>query len=358
MGKPLKFEALLLQILVAHLYSINAEHQSRRIFNGGRAIRQVTPYGPLRPRFKPFAHKGGPPDVQGVWTGDRYIGLLAPGDGFVSTVYLEDGTFQQQMGRYLSWECTKEKGVYIATANREDTYSNGTIEFRQRCEVGKVDLEEGVYYWKSSADQCPDPDSSDFNNPLNRVDSTFFPGVSTLYCTGNAGAGYTNVGKAGLAAIRPEGVTTGSPLPPPLNPSAAFPPTFAQPSGPKDNAGIWYGDEARSGELVTSDGSFSSVALLPDGTYLSVLGVFASHNCTGTGAYVGSASYTQTYQNLKRVSSTGCTSGVVDLEAQTYTWSPVDDGSKSCPDENSLKFTLNRVATSEALPTPASYACT
>ncbi|KAH7615571.1 hypothetical protein Ndes2526B_g09680 [Nannochloris sp. 'desiccata'] len=356
MENPLKFWALLLQILVEHVYSTNAEHQPRRIFNGGRAM-QATPYGPRKPSFKPFAHKGGPPDVEGVWTGDRYIGLLPPGDGFASTVYLEDGTFQQQMGRYLSWECTNESGVYIATAIRADTYSNGTIEYRQRCEVGKVDLAEGVYYWKSSADECPSIDSSDFNNPLTRVkDSISFPGASTLYCNGNAGAGFTNVGEAGLDAIRTDGVFTGPPLPPPLDPNASFPPKFAQPSGPKDISGIWYSDESRTGELIDSDGSFSSVALLPDGTFMTVLGLFNSNNCTGPGMYSGSITYTQTYQDLKRVSSDGCTSGAVDLEAQTYTWSSAN-GPRNCPNENSIKFTFYRAGTSEALPTPASYAC-
>lgn len=319
---------------------------------------QATPYGPPKPRFKPFAHKGGPPDVQGVWTGDRYVGLLPPGDGFASTVYLEDGTFLQQLGRFLSWECTDEPGVYIATTIREDTYSNGTLVYRQRCEVGKVDLAKGLYYWKSSAEECPSPDSSDFNNPNTRVKSTSFPGRSTLYCTGNAGSGFANVGKAGLDGIQREGVSNGPPLPPPLDADASFPPKFAQSSGPKDISGIWFGDESRTGELVTSDGSFSSVALLPDGTFLNVLGRFNSHNCTGPGAYSGSISFTQTSQNSKskKVSSDGCTSGAVNLEAQTYTWSSAD-GPK-CPNEDSTKFILNRVGTSEALPTAASYSCT
>jgi hypothetical protein len=343
--------------MLAQFLLINA-HQPSRTFGGGRALR-ATPYGPsAKPRFPPFAHKGGPPDVQGVWTGDRYIGLLPPGDGFASTIYQEDGTFQEQMGRYLSWECTSEAGVYISTTIREDTYSNGTIEYRQRCEVGKVDLEKGIYYWKSSADECPDPkDSSHYNTPLYRVkNSTSIPGVSTLYCTGNAGDGYPNVGKAGLDAIKPEGVINGPPLPPPLDPNSSFPPKFSQLSGPTDISGIWYSDASRTGELITSDGSFSSVAYLPDDTFVEILGLFNSHNCTGQGAYSGSITFTKTYQDLKRVSSDGCTSGIVDLQAQTYTWASAD-GNK-CPEEKSMKFTLDRASTSEALPTPASYTCT
>jgi hypothetical protein len=265
----------------------------------------------------------------------------------------------QQMGRYLSWECavTEEPGVYIATTIREDTYSNGTIEYRQRCEVGKVDLAKGEYFWKSSAEVCPTPDAENFNTPLERVkNSTAIPGASNLFCTGkNAGAGYTNVGSAGLDAIRPDGVLNGPPLPPPLDPNASFPPKFSQSSGPSDISGIWYSDESRTGELVASDGSFSSVAYLPDDTFLEVLGLFNSHNCTETGAYSGSITFTQTFQDLKRVSADGCTSGIVDLEEERYTWAAADAG--KCPDENSMKFPMKRAATSESLPTATSYIC-
>ena len=352
----LQIRNLLNIVFFVALTSSTSAIQSKRTFAGGRGLR-ATPYGPASKKFPPFANKGGPPDVTGVWSGDRYIGILPPGDGFASTVYLEDGTFQQQMGRYESWECTAEPGVYIATAVREDTYSNGTIEYRERCEVGKV-LAEGVYYWKSSADQCPEPNDSSFNTPLYRVkNSTSIPGVFTLYCTGNAGAGFTNVGKSGLDAKRPVGVTSGSPLPPPLDPNAPFPPVFAQSSGPTDLIGIWYSDESRTGELIAPDGSFSSVAYTLDGTFKETLGRFNSYNCTGPGAYVGSISFTQTSQDLKKVSSVGCTSGSVDLKADTYTWSPASRDN-TCPDENSPKFTLDRVNSSMALPTPTSLTCT
>jgi hypothetical protein len=365
MGRTLLFGVVLLQILAVNVCFTHAKliDVPRRTF-GGRALR-ATPYGKSPPatpsiqnRFQPFANKGGPPDVQGVWTGDRYIGILPPGDGFVSTIYLAENSWMQQMGRYLSWECTSQTGVYQATTIREDTYSNGTIEYRQRCEVGKVDLDAGVYYWKSSAEVCPDPnDSTNYNTPLKRVkNSNSIPGVKSLYCTGNnPGAGFTNIGKAGLDKIRPEGVYNGEALPPPLDPNAPFPPKFSNPSGPNDISGIWYSDSSRTGELIDQKGSFSSVAYLPDDTFMSVLGRFNSNNCTGAGMYSGSITFTQTFQDLKRVSANGCTSGAVDIIGETYTWAAADPG--KCPDKKSMSYTLNRAATSEALPAATTYEC-
>ena len=108
--------------------------------------------------FPPFANLGGPPDLSGSLYQEEsgYIGMI-DSSGFTSSLYLGDGQYMLQMGRYVSWECTGIPGEYRATVLRRDIYSNGTIEVASRCEKGKV-FAPNVYYWLSSTTECPTVD--------------------------------------------------------------------------------------------------------------------------------------------------------------------------------------------------------
>lgn len=331
-----------------------SSHASRRL--------RATPYGggsPNKaPTFKAFAYKGGPPDIVGVFQSDVYIGIL-PNGAFASTIYLGNNNnkddFMQQIGRYTSWECTSVPGVYIATTERADIYSNGTRYYAQRCEIGKVDLEAGIYYWESSPDKCPDPATATWNTPLYRVESKAFPGATTQYCKGQAGTGFDNVGKAGVQTKQPFDtlVRVGEPIPPPLH--KPEPPAFKNKGGPGETSGIWYSDELKMGELVTED-AFSSVQLQEGDILATVLGRFNSYQCSGAqGGYDSSLSFTQTFQNLTEVSSQGCTSGVVDLAADTYDFRA--GNSNKCPAADAFVFHLKRANSSDALPTATEYTC-
>ena len=90
---------------------------------------------------------------------------------------------------------------------------------------------------------------------------------------------------------------------------------------------------------------FSSIQLLPDSTFQSVLGRFNSFNCTGPGAYIGSISYSIIQQNMTVVSATGCDSGSVDLQESVYKWQAGEVA--TCPDGNAKTYQLNRAATSQ-----------
>lgn len=319
-------------------------HNEKRSFEGRRRL-HLRPYGPSpnAPSTMPtLAYKGGPPDAVGIWQSDSYIGIIQPA-GFASTLVLPDGTYQAQIGRYTSWECTVMPNVYMATVQRADIYNNGTIVYNERCEIGKIDIEQGLYFWKSSTTGCPDPATAQWDMPNYRVTSVKIPGPTAITCTGVKGSGFENEGTAGLVTAKRTGVTSGSPLPPALKPSP-FPPVFSQSGTPADVIGIWYGDETQIGELVSKEG-FSSVQLLPDTTFMQVLGRFNSYNCTGSGAYTGSISYSIIYQNMTIASAAGCTSGTVNLQDNKYKWAAGSDA--ACPDFNSMNYELKRANTSQ-----------
>ena len=290
----------------------------------------------------------------GVWESDRYIGILTNTAGFASTVFLPDGGFEQQLGKYTSWECTDVPGVYIATVLRGDTYSNGTRAFTEFCEVGQITPDFQTYFWNSSKVACPDPKTTDFTIPLYRVTSKAFPAPKSLYCDGTAGTGFNNGGKAGLTGKRPFGSVDGPPLPPPLllltnNNVTSFPPTFVNSGGgPGDVVGIWWSDERRTGELVDKD-YFSSIALQPDGTFLEVLGEFYSYECINggePGSYKAALTFTLTQQDFTDSDGQGCTTGTVDLDKNTYVWSAADP--VVCPGKGAPVYYMKRANTSEA----------
>jgi hypothetical protein len=330
-----------------------------RRFQGQRHLHQATPYGPpgAQGRLPTFAHAGGPPDVTGVFYADNYIGFVSHG-GFVSTVLFPDSNFQSQMGRYTTWECTDQPGGYIATSHRVDTYSNGTVDYQKRCEVGRIDLEKGVWYWNSQIDGCPDP-ADVVNQVFPSNESTALPAAKKLFCTGdNPGSGFSNTGPLGLDLKQNKyqlGTTVnGPPLPPPLE-GGPPPPVYKNAGGSPDAVGIWFSDEKTTGEVKTLEG-FSSIQLIPGG-FMDVLGRWNTYECgDAPGAYKASISYTQIKQDMTKNSGDTCTDGVVDLASNEYTWQPGEG--RGCPGPSTPEYPVKRVTDSKVIPTPTKLTCT
>ena len=304
-----------------------------------------------------FAYLGGPPDARGSWSTDSYLNLQDD-SGFVSTLYLSNGDFVQQMGRFLNWQCTDKKGGYISKMLRTDTYSNGTVITAEYCEVGEVLIEQGIYRWNNSATYCPDPNNTVYTVPNTRVPFSRLPAPTNYTCTGVAGSGRNTQGGPGLVRrFASPGITRGPALPPPLSPNTSFPPVFSSPGGPADLSGVYFSDAMTTGELATGNGTASSIQLLDDGTFTSVFIRFNSYNCTGSpGSYESSISYTQTFQNLTRASGEGCSSGTVDLTTEVYGWSPAENG--QCPPVGGEPaLIMKRVRDSPRLPTATANTC-
>lgn len=327
---------------------------SPRAFRAGRRRLAATPYGPPPSRLPRFAYSGGPPDAAGAWAAPNFVNFQSA-SGFVTSVYLgdTDSPFQQQMGRFESWECAGGLGRYIATSLRADTYQNGSVVVTPHCEVGQVNLETGLYFWYATTDGCPDPATVQFTDPSRRIASKSLPGAAKYVCTGAEGLGVdAPAGGPGLApSVRAGTRNAGTTLPPPLDSSNAdFPPVFGRKEGPNDLTGVWFSDAFATGELVAPDGSIASVGLMPDGTYTSVLVRFNSYKCVSgsPGAYQASISFTQTFQNLTTVSGAGCTAGAVAPRPGRgrYTWTPASD--TACPALGSEPlFDMRRVLESD-----------
>lgn len=312
--------------------SVTAQHPVGHRHYEGRALR-ATPYGPSPSKFPKFKYTGGPPDAAGVWTNDAGI-CLHTGYSFVSTYYVGNGNpFQNQYGRYLSWECTSLEGVYIATVLRKDTYNNGTVVVQEHCEVAKV--QDGTYFWTSSTTECPDPQTAEFpSDPTNLflVPSTALPGAASLICTGTEGSGANNNGPAAPPRTMKRGTVNGAPLPPALEP-ADFPPVFPRSGGPQAASGVWFSDSATIGNLISTGGMISSVALKGEGAEDMFTATFARYNsyeCGDGGAVKASFSFsTISGDKIKVSSAVGCTTAAVDLEEGTYSWTLADP--ETCP---------------------------
>jgi hypothetical protein len=341
----------------------------------GRRLR-ATPYGPAPTPSNPsattfppkFVNKGGSPDIAGVWHSDTYVGIVRP-SGFVSTIYQPDdaNTWMVQMGRWLSYECTGvADGQYIAATLRRDTYSNGTIVTKRRCEVGQIWFEDngrGKYGWNSSDLVCPDPKTVQFNLPNYRVPNDSIH--SRLSYTCRKGGPSKAVDTFGVGGLELEGsvddaAASASELPPPLDTNANFPPVFANKGAPAEISGAWLaapggGDAAISIELVDQTG-FSNIQELADGRFASVLGRFDSYNCSGPGEYIAALSFYIAQQNATSASAAACTAGKVDLKAEQYSW--ITSNSQTCPGlTNDGDTKMVRAFSSNALPSATSLTC-
>lgn len=216
--------------------------------------------------------------------------------------------------------------------------------------MGKVEKGPSgwVYSWNGSDTACPTVQTVEYNLPLDRVESSSFPDPTTIVCTAGANpTGLNTIGKPGLDGAGTPGISQGPVIPPPFQPKA-FPPQFSTPGGPADAEGIWFDDAKTTAELV-GNSTFSSVALLADNTFLTVLGRFDSFNCTGIpGTYEASLTYTLTPQKSgTSTSGVGCTAGTVDLSANTYEWQPAN--ATACPDVplTNPAYSMKRVGASQ-----------
>ncbi|WPT11628.1 hypothetical protein PSENEW3n2_00005128 [Picochlorum sp. SENEW3] len=238
--------------------------------------------------FPPFANEGGPIDLTlSLYESQTsYIGMLLP-SGFVSSLYLGDGQFMMQMGKFLSWECTGNEGEYRATLIRRDIFSNGTVVVANRCELGKITPE--FYYWVSSTVTCPEvgtafPESSE-TTILYDTTTIAPPNFSNLTC--KQGATVTGLNTTGTAGLDPVylnelgvySLNTTIPPPPRAVPGVYTPPPFQYKGITPVVNGIWdlaYADAFRT---IASDGFCIILYNKTLNTFTQALGKYDSYEC-------------------------------------------------------------------------------
>lgn len=260
----------------------------------GQFVAELVPQASVDPEFvyntsfPPFANQGGPIDLTlSLYESETsYIGMLLP-SGFVSSVYLGDGEFMMQMGRYLSWECTGNNGEYRATLIRRDIFSNGTVVVANRCELGKIT--EQSYYWVSSTVTCPEvgtefPASSE-TTILYDTTTILPPDFNNLTCAQGANVtGLNTTGNAGLDPMYSNelgvySLNTTIP-PPPMAVDGVYTPPPYQYKGitPVVN-GIWDLAYANAFRTIASDG-FTIISYNETlDTFLQSLGKYDSYEC-------------------------------------------------------------------------------
>jgi len=291
-------------------------------------------------KFPEFKNKGGPIDLSGSLYADGYVGLITP-SGFTSSVYLGDGVYQMQMGRYLSWECTGKEGEYRATVLRRDIYSNGTLYIKEHCEIGLIQAPDS-YYWISSVEECPDPETVDFSSTQRDtflLNSSILPAPNfgNLTCsTGADPSGLDTSDGPGLslkdAKIGEQYL--GSMVPPPLERNSTFPPVFSYPGITSEVHGVWEIPAANSFRTIAGDG-FSIVTYDAEkDVFQQALGRYNSYTCLNgsTPGYRSSAS--QSSFNESGVvyfgTGAGCSAGVfLDSEVKEVS---IAAGLESCPE--------------------------
>eukprot|EP00890_Picochlorum_soloecismus_P000596 jgi/Picsp_1/1537/NSC_05015-R1_---NA--- len=291
-------------------------------------------------KFTEFKNKGGPIDLTGSLYADGYIGLITP-SGFTSSVYLGDGVYQMQMGRYLSWECTGNEGEYTATVLRRDIYSNGTVFTKEHCEIGLIQAPDS-YYWISSEEECPDPETVDFSSTQRDtflLNSSILPAPNFANLTCSTGADPSGLDTSDGPGLNLKDAEIGeqylgSMVPPPLEGNSTFPPVFSYPGITSEVHGIWEIPTANSFRTIAGDG-FSIVTYDAEkNIFQQALGRYNSYTClnSSTPGYRSSAS--QSSFNESGVvyfgTGAGCSAGVfLDPEVKEVS---IAGGLESCPE--------------------------
>lgn len=288
------YKATLLESLLG-LFAVILSHCARTSHGQEtQSISDLIPQPPPDPEFvynttfTPFSNEGGPIDLTlSLYESETsYIGMLLP-SGFASSVYIGDGQFMIQMGKYLSWECTGNEGEYRATLIRRDIFSNGTMVVANRCELGKITPE--YYYWISSTVVCPEvgtpfPESSQ-TTILYDTTTIKPPNFSNLTC--RQGADVTGLNTTGTAGLDPVylnelgvySLNTTIPPPPRAVSGVYTPPPYPYTGITPVVNGIWdlaYADAFRT---IASDGYSIILYNKTLNTFRQVLGKYDSYEC-------------------------------------------------------------------------------
>jgi hypothetical protein len=292
-------------------------------------------------KFPEFQNKGGPIDLTGSLYADGYIGLITP-SGFTSSVYLGDGVYQMQMGRYLSWECTGKEGEYRATVLRRDIYSNGTVLTKEHCEIGLLQAPDS-YYWISSEQECPDPETVDFTSTQRDIfllNSSILPppNFANLTCTTGADPSGLDTSDGPGLSLKDAKIGEqylGSTVPPPLEGNSTFPPVFSYPGMTSEVHGVWEIPTANSFRTIAGDG-FSIVTYDAEkDVFQQALGRYNSYTCLNSASTPGyRSSASQSAFNESGVvffgAGASCSAGVfLDPEIKEVA---IAAGLESCPE--------------------------